>query len=106
MRDASSPERRLVVELERRGKLVVGEPYFVPGVPLVLDRKGLGDAGPGDLAVVRAGRGRAKLERLLGQASDIQVVLEGLLVHSGARAELEPYTERPPSGERVDLREL
>src|SRR5437588_1293392 len=75
-------------------------------MPLVLDRKGLGDAGPGDLAVVRTGRGRAKLERVLGKASDIQVVLEGLLVHSGARAEVEPYTEPPPSGERVDLREL
>ena len=42
----------MVVELARRGKLVVGEPFFVPGVPLVLDRKGLGEAGPGDLAVV------------------------------------------------------
>jgi ribonuclease R len=78
----------------------------VPGVPLVLDRKGLGDAGPGDLAVVRKGRGRAKLEAVLGKASDIQVVLEGLLVHTGARTEFEPYTEPPQSGERVDLREL
>jgi ribonuclease R len=75
-------------------------------VPLVLDRKGLGDAGPGDLAVVRTGRGRAKLERVLGKASDIQVVLEGLLVHTGARAEFEPYTEPPQAGERVDLRDL
>jgi ribonuclease R len=78
----------------------------VPGVPLVLDRKGLGEAGPGDLAVVRNGRGRAKLERVLGKASDIEVVLEGLLVHAGARTEFEPYTEPPQEGERVDLREL
>jgi ribonuclease R len=79
----------------------------VPGVPLVLDRKGLGDAGPGDLAVVRPGPGRAKLERILGKADDIEVVLEGLLVHTGARTEFEPYTEPAQNGfERVDLREL
>jgi len=84
----------------------VGEPYFVPGVPLVLDRKGLGDAGPGDLAVVTTGRGRAKLERVLGKAKDIEVVLEGVLEHAGARTEFEPYTEPPHEGERVDLRDL
>jgi ribonuclease R len=80
----------------------------VPGVPLVLDRKGLGDAGPGDLAVVRPGRGRAKLVRVLGRADDIQVVLEGLLVHTGARTtEFEPYTEpAQDTSERVDLRDL
>jgi len=33
---------------------VVGEPFFVPGVPLVLDRKGLGDAGPFDQKIVEA----------------------------------------------------
>src|SRR5262249_36200306 len=43
----------VVVEVARRGKLVVGDPYFTPGVPLVLDHKGLGAIGPGDLALVR-----------------------------------------------------
>ena len=47
----------------RRGKLVVGEPYFTPGVPLVLDRRGSATSSPGDLAVVRTGRGRAQVER-------------------------------------------
>jgi ribonuclease R len=76
-------------------------------VPLVLDRKGLDDAGPGDLAVVKTGRGRAKLVRVLGRSDDIEVVLEGLLVHSGARVEqYEPNTEPPDAGGRVDLREL
>jgi ribonuclease R len=75
-------------------------------VPLVLDRKGLGDAGPGDLAVVRTGRGRAKLEQVLGKATDIRVVLEGLLVHTGARTEFEPYTEpEQDTSQRVDLRD-
>jgi ribonuclease R len=98
---------RVVVEIGRRGKLVVGEPFFVPGTPLVLDRKGLGDARPGDLAVVRTGRGRAQLESALGSAKDVEAVLEGLLVHTGARADFETYDPSDPSLEgRVDLREL
>ena len=85
---------------------MVGEPFFVGGVPLVLDRKGLGDAGPGDLAVVRSGRGRAQLERVLGKARDIETVLEGLLVHSGARREFQPYTAPDQDlSDRVDLRD-
>ena len=98
---------RAVVEVARRGKLVVGDPYFVPGTPHVLDRKGLGDVRPGDLAVVRPGRGRARLETVLGRASDIEVVLEGLLVHTGARTDFEPYDPPDPGLEgRVDLRGL
>jgi ribonuclease R len=97
----------LVVEIGRRGKLVVGEPYFAPGVPIVLDRHGLGDVGEGDLAVVTTGRGRARLERALGPAGSIEAVLEGLLVHEGKRREFEPFTLPEPSLEgRVDLRDL
>jgi ribonuclease R len=106
MSDVSS-EDAVVVEVERRGKLVVGEPFFVPGVPLVIDRKGLGDAEPGDLAVVHTNRGRARLERVLGKAKDIEAVMEGLLVHAGARTEFEPYRmPDPPVEGRVDLRDL
>src|SRR5256714_4219499 len=106
MSDASSPERRVVVEVAKRGKLVVGEPFFTPGVPLVLDRKGLGDARPGDLAVVAKTRGRARLERVLGSAKDIGAVLEGLLVERGAARRFEPYSAPEPSLEgRVDLRD-
>jgi ribonuclease R len=91
----------------RRGKLVVGEPFFVPNVPVVLDRKGLGDVREGDLVVVRTGRGRARLEQVLGKARDIEAVLEGLLVHSGARAQFEPYEIPDPDlSDRVDLRDL
>src|SRR5438874_10498846 len=107
MSDRSSPEGRVVVEVSKRGKLVVGEPFFAPGVPLVLDRKGLADAGPGDLAVVRTGRGRARLERVLGPARAIESALEGLLVEQGVRAPDEPYAPPEPSLEgRVDLRDL
>jgi ribonuclease R len=97
----------VVVEVARRGKLVVGEPFFTAGTPLLLDRKGLSDAGPGDLVVARPTRGRARVERALGSASRIENVLEALLVEAGARPEFEPYD--PPAIEldgRVDLREL
>jgi ribonuclease R len=97
----------LVVEVAKRGKLVVGEPFFTPGVPVVLDRKGLGDVRPGDLAAVRTGRGRARLERVLGPARSIDAALEGLLVERGERAGFEPYDPPEPEyGDRVDLRDL
>jgi len=95
-----------VVELARRGKLLVGEPYFTPGVPIVVDRKGAGDAGPGDLAVVSGRRGRARVERVLGSAKRIETVLEALLVDTGARQSFEPHEPPEPSLEgRVDLRD-
>jgi len=96
-----------VVEVSRRGKLVVGDPYFTPGTALLLDRKGLGDASPGDLVVARRTRGRARVERVLGSSKRIEAVLEGLLVETGALQEFEPYVPPEPSLEgRVDLRDL
>src|SRR5215212_5370630 len=98
---------RVVVEVARRGRLVVGEPFFAPGVPVVLESKGLADIGAGDLAVVRTGRGRARLERALGSARRIENVLEALLVEQGARVEFEPHAPPEPSLDgRVDLRDL
>jgi ribonuclease R len=97
----------LVVEIAKRGRLTVGEPFFTPGVPVVLDRKGLGDAGPGDLAVARTGRGRARLERVLGPARSIEAALEGLLVQHGERDVFEPHDPpAPETRDRVDLRDL
>ncbi len=84
----------------------MGEPYFVPGTPVLLERKGAGDVRPGDLAVIRKGRGRARVERVLGPASSIDVVLEGLLVEEGELRGFEPYD--PPAIDlegRVDLRD-
>src|SRR6266545_991703 len=97
----------VVVEVARRGKLVVGEPFFTAATPLLLDRKGLADAGPGDLVVARRTRGRARVERVLGPADRIENVLEALLVETGSRVAFEPFT--PPAvtlDGRVDLREL
>jgi ribonuclease R len=73
----------------------------------MLDRKGLGNADTGDLVAVRRSRGRARVERVLGPAKDIEHVLEGLLWERGERQEFEPYAPPEPSVDgRVDLREL
>jgi len=65
--EAASPPvpEPVVCELSRRGKLLVGEPYFEPRTPIVLDRKTASDAERGDLVVVATGRGRARIERVL-----------------------------------------
>jgi ribonuclease R len=97
----------VVVEVESRGKLLVGEAYFEPAAPLLLDRKQAGDVGPGDLAVVRTGRGRARVDRVLGKADDVEAVLEGLLADQGLREPFEPHdVPDPPLEGRVDLRDL
>ena len=76
-------------------------------MPIVLESKGLGDLRSGDLAVVRPGRGRARLERGLGPADRIENVLEALLVEKGARQQFEPFeTPQLTPPDRVDLRDL
>jgi ribonuclease R len=97
----------LVVEVSRRGRLLVGDPYFTPGVPIVLEPKGSGGVDVGELALVRTGRGRAQVERSFGPADRIENVLEALLVEKGARVEFEPHdAPAPDAGNRTDLREL
>jgi ribonuclease R len=97
----------VVCELARRGKLLVGEPYFEGGVPIVVDRKGAGGASVGDLVVLRTGRGRARLERVLGRSDHIEAVLDGLLWHNGVRRSHPPLSgEARDDSARVDLRHL
>jgi ribonuclease R len=96
---------RVVVEVGRRGRLVVGEPFFAPGVPLVLDRRGLADVGLGHLAVVAPRKGRARLEKALGPADSIDTVLEALLEQEGLVQRHESHEVPEPTLEgRVDLR--
>ena len=102
-----SDSSRLVVEVSRRGRLITGDPYFTPGVPVTLDTKGIGDLENGDLVVVRTGRGRAKVEERIGPADHIESVLEALLVERGARQSFEPHGIPPMDDpNRVDLRDL
>ena len=77
-------------ELGRRGRLLLGEPYFEHGVPIVLDTRGAGDATAGDLVVVTPGRrgNRARVALVLGPARRIAPVLDGLLYHLGVRRRL------------------
>ena len=75
-------------------------------MPVVIDRKGLHDAQAGDLAVVRTGRGRARVERVLGPAAAIENVLRALLLERGEEGAHEPHELPEPSLDgRVDLRE-
>jgi ribonuclease R len=98
----------LVAELARRGKLLVGEPYFEVGVPVTVDRKGSGDASVGDLVVLRLGRGRARVEKMLGRPDDVGAVLEGLLWREGVRRPHAPVPTPPAElePERIDLRDF
>ena len=102
-----SDSSRLVVEVSRRGRLVTGDPYFTPGVPLQLEVRGHGEVASGDLAVVRTGRGRARVEEVIGPADHVENVLEALLVERGARTPFERQ-ELPEIdvANRVDLRDL
>ena len=105
--DASTEATQVVAEVIRRGKLVYAEPYFTPGLPLLLEQRARTEVGLGDLVVVHTGRKRSRVERVLGPAKRIEVVLEGLLVQSGRRREFEPYDlPSPPLEDRVDLRDL
>jgi ribonuclease R len=73
----------------------------------VLDRKGLHDVAEGDLALVRPGRGRARVEQVIGPAASLACVMEALLEEEGLRAPFEPNDPPAPSFEgRTDLREL
>ena len=63
-----------------------------PACRSLLDRKALRDARPGDLVVVRTGRGRAKVERVLGPAEPDRDRARGRCSSSRARARrFEPY---------------
>lgn len=96
----------------------MGEPYFEPGTPLVVDRATAAGASTGELVALSAGRGRARVERVLGSASSIHAVLDGLLLHTGMRPvrgrfpeperEADALPADPEGNEagRVDLRDL
>jgi ribonuclease R len=105
--EASLEGAQVVAEVIRRGKLVYAEPYFTPGLPLLLEQRARSEVRLGDLVVARPGRKRSRVERVLGPASRIETVLEGLLVERGRRRDFEPYElPSPPLEDRVDLRDL
>ena len=107
-----------VCEINRRGRQLSAEPWFEPGLPVLVDSKGLAELADGDLALLRIpSRGRAQLIEAVGPSSDIECVLEGLLLERGARwpgedgalaatEALARAAEPSDHTGRVDLREL
>ena len=98
----------IVAQLAGKGRFLVAEPFFEGGSPVTVDRQTAGDATIGDLATVTVHRGRGRVERVLGEASSIEPVLEGLLWHEGARHDGRPGSTdaRPLDAGRVDLRNV
>jgi ribonuclease R len=105
---------RVVCEVSSRGRLAVGEPFFEPGPALTLGPWGaLGAAAPGDLVAVESdGRGRGRLDQVLGRPDDAAAVMLALAVEAGvaepwpAAAEAEADAPSPATAGRVDLRGL
>ncbi len=110
-----SPE--LVGQLEKRGRFLVAESLFEPGLKLVVDRDSRARVGDLVLARSRGGRGHAKIVRRLGRPDNAGDVLEALMLARGLRrrfdrsVDLEAQRARdevPRGAEsgRSDLREL
>ena len=85
----------IVAVLERRGRLLVAEPFFQRGGRMVVERDSR--AQPGDLVLVRpASRsgGHAKVVRRLGLPDVAGDVLEALMLDRGLRRRFDPAVER------------
>jgi ribonuclease R len=94
----------VVALLDKRGRFLIGEPFFERGRRLVVDRDR--DAGPGKLALLRTGRqgrGHAKVVRVLGRPDVARDVLEALMLHRGLRRAFPPGVERAAAEARDAL---
>jgi ribonuclease R len=106
----------VVCEVARRGKLVVGEPFFEPGLPLTLGRRGSVPAREGDLVAVEpAGGRRGRVVEVLGKARDLAAVMHAIAVDEGVAGPWPQDVEEelaalpgdplPVDGGRTDLRD-
>ncbi len=120
-RERAAPRAAAVAVLDKRGRFLVGEPFFGRGPQLVVDRDRR--AGLGDLVLLRTGgrggqggRGHAKVERRIGRPDVARDVLEALMLDRGLRRRFDPAVERAarnaaegddlPDVPRRDLRDL
>ncbi|MCW2950910.1 MAG: Exoribonuclease, partial [Conexibacter sp.] len=97
--ERSAPRSAVVAVLEKRGRFVIGEPFFENGPRLVVDRDRR--AAVGDLVLLRVsnrggGRGRAhaQVERRVGRPDVARDVIEALMLHRGLRRRFDPAVER------------
>jgi ribonuclease R len=84
-----------VAVLERRGRFLLGEPFFERGrgVPVERDHR----AKVGDLVLLRAngrGRGAAKVVRVIGRPDNTRAVIEALMLDRGLARRFDPAVER------------
>ena len=108
---------RTVAVLEKRGRFLVGIPFFPRhggdrhrSIAVDRDR----NARPGSLVVLRSGSGRAKIERVLGKPDVARDVIEALMVDRGLARRFPPGVERAAReasetvepGARKDFRDL
>ena len=110
---APAGRRRLVGLLEKRGRFVAARPVFDGGRQLTVERDRR--AQPGRLVLLRTdgpGRGRARVERVLGRPDVARDVIEALMVDRGLARGFAPAVEReadaarPAEAARRDLRHL
>jgi len=120
-REWVAPRTHVVAVLDKRGRFLIGDPFFGRGPQLIVDRDRR--AGVGDLVLLRVGgrggqggRGHAKVERRIGRPDVARDVLEALMLDRGLRRRFDPAVERAartaaegdgvPHHSRRDLREL
>jgi ribonuclease R len=101
-RERAAPRTAVVAVLDKRGRFLIGEPFFGRGPQLIVDRDRR--AGPGDLVLLRTGgrggpgparpRGHAQVERRIGRPDVASDVLEALMLDRGLRRRFDPAVER------------
>lgn len=97
-RDATRPAPRgeLVAIVRRRGRFLIGEPFFEPGPQPILERDRR--VAVGDLVQLRlsgrGGKGRAKVVRTIGRPDVARDVIEALMLDRGLRRRFDPVVER------------
>jgi ribonuclease R len=95
-RERPQPRSHVVALLDKRGRSLVGEPFFQRGPRPIVDRDR--SARLGDLVLLRlssrAGKGHAKVERRIGRPDVARDVLEALMLDRGLRRRFDPAVER------------